>query len=65
MEGRAVLCAFIEAQRRPLTATAAKATRGVSRAGTPLPPRRFLFNTFTPQQPRVTATGTLSTPFSL
>ena len=53
----------LRVHRRPLTATAAKATREAP--GCPLPPRFFLFNTFTPQLPRVTAPGTLNTPFSL
>jgi len=54
------LCAFIGAKRRPLTATAAEGTRGGSRTGRPIPLRPFAFNTFTPQQPKVTPAGTES-----
>jgi len=42
--------AFIAAKRRPLTATAAEATR-VSASRKPFQPRCFVFITLTPQQP--------------
>ena len=54
-----VLCPFIGAKRRPLTATAAEATR-VSAPGRPFQPRPFDLNTLTPQQPKVTPAATAS-----
>jgi hypothetical protein len=63
-QGRAALCASRWRERSPLTDTAAKGTRGVSRAGMHFQPRSFDFNTLTPQQPTVTPAATLNSPFS-
>ena len=54
MEGRAALCAFIGAQRRPFTAAAAEGTR-VSAPECPLCLRSFAFNMFTLPWSRVCA----------
>ena len=37
----------------------------MSAPATPFPPRPCIFNTFTPQQPRVTAAGTANTSFDI
>jgi len=50
VKGAPLSSAFIGAKRRPLTATAAEATR-VSAPGCRFQPRSSIFNTLTPQQP--------------